>query len=465
MRTDGGRMISASSYRRPKVRVCGTRFRLHPQPPSLVASREPEIVWVSPTAGSIGPGPADDRMVVVDAIGKNRPYGFQYLPPYDGPRHSAVHSTREGHFDHLEPGSRAFMAAHMYGTLRFVLDVWEGYLGGEIGWHFAEDYARLELIPIVGWNNAHCGYGFIETGYARPQALDPQPFCLNFDVLAHELGHAFMYSMLGMPPPDRLTAEYLAYHESAADCVAMIAVLYFDSVVDRLLLRTRGNLYLPNELNRIGELSETEQIRLASHSLTLDDVPDLRTPVAALSYPQRHDMGLPMTGAVFDMLVDVFQEILVEDGLISPALDDLSRQVQDAPVGAVQAEFDRAYAGRHDEFKAALLDARDYMGRCLAHTWRRLSWDLTLRRRGRRDAGGRRRVDGRRRPKHSHRLAAMARHPYPVPQWARFLQRMLNRLPREPVAIRRGHPRHRRSSMLETDTSISEGGQSCRFPA
>ena len=80
------------------------------------------------------------------------------------------------------------MAAHMYGTLRFVLDVWEKYFGGPIPWHFEEDQRRLELVPLVEWNNAHSGYGFIETGFARPTEPDRQPFCLNFDVLAHELG-------------------------------------------------------------------------------------------------------------------------------------------------------------------------------------------------------------------------------------------------------------------------------------
>ena len=270
------------------------------------------------------------------------------------------------------------MAAHTYGTLRFVLDVWEKYFGGEMPWHFADDYPRLELIPHVEWNNAHCGYGFIEAGDARPGAPDPLPFCLNFDVLAHELGHALLYSLLGTPPSRQASAEYLAFHESAADCVAMVAVLHFDSVVDRLLRNTRGNIYLPNELNRIGELSETQQIRLASQSLTLDDVPDLRTPVAALSYPQLHTMGLPLTGAVFDALVEVFQEILVQEGFIGRELDDMSRQVEKAPADDVQAGFDQAYAGRHDEFKSALLDARDYVGNCLTYAWRRLAWDLSF---------------------------------------------------------------------------------------
>lgn len=353
----------------------GTRFRLYPQPPVLTSIQGPETVRVAAAPGSIGPGPSDERMYVVDAIGKDRPYDYPYLPPYRGARHPPVLPAPDGHFDHLDdPWSREFMAAHMYGTLRFVLDVWEKYFGGELPWHFADERPRLELVPLVEWNNAHSGYGFIETGFARPGEPDPQPFCLNFDVLAHELGHSFMYALLGTPPEKRLRAPYLALHESAADCVAMIAVLHFDSVVDRLLERTRGNLYLPNELNRIGELSETAQIRLASHSLTLADVPDLDTPVARLSQPQRHDMGLPLTGAVFDVLVEVFEELLVEDGLIGPGLDRLSRQETDPPYDAVQAGFDRAYAGRQGAFKAALNDARDYVGQCLARAWGSLSW-------------------------------------------------------------------------------------------
>ncbi|MCU0973506.1 MAG: hypothetical protein MUF80_06075, partial [Burkholderiales bacterium] len=79
-------------------------------------------------------------MYVVDAIGKHLPYDYPYLPPYHGRHHPPVEPGADGHFDHLEPASREFMAAHLYGTLRFVLDVWEKYFGGEIPWHFADDY-------------------------------------------------------------------------------------------------------------------------------------------------------------------------------------------------------------------------------------------------------------------------------------------------------------------------------------
>jgi hypothetical protein len=337
----------------------GTRFRLFPQAPILSSITHPEIVWVSAPAGSIGPGPSDNRMYVVDAIGK-KPYEYPYLPPYRGPHHRPVEPGPDGHFDHLtDASSREFMAAHMYGTLRFVLDVWEKYFGGPLPWHFQEYRPRLELVPLVEWDNAHSGYGFIETGYARPGAPDPQPFCLNFDVLAHELGHSFIY-------------------ESASDCVAMFAAMHFDSVVDRLLERSSGNIYLPNELNRIGELSDNHEIRLASQSVTLDDVAHLRTPPSRLSQRERHDMSLPLTGAIFDIFVDVYQTLLVHDGLITPELNARSRpELSDVDEVEVQAEFDRAYAGHHAGFKAVLADARDYMGRCLASSWRRLSWDVT----------------------------------------------------------------------------------------
>src|SRR5262245_60285942 len=167
-----------SPSRRPRRRGYegrGTRFRLYPQPPVLESIHGPEIVWVAHPPRSIGPGPSDDRMYVVDAISKDQYYDFPFLPPWRGARNPPVAPGPDGHFDHLtDPWSREFMAAHMYGTLRFVLDAWEKYFGGPLPWHFARDRARLELVPVVEWDNAHSGYGFIETGHSRRQDGDPQ---------------------------------------------------------------------------------------------------------------------------------------------------------------------------------------------------------------------------------------------------------------------------------------------------
>ena len=139
-----------------RIRARGTRFRLYPQTPVLEVHRlrGPETVWVSPPPGSIGPGPNDERMYVADVIGK-KPYEYPYLPPYRGPTHPAVRPGPDGHFDYLEPGDPGFLAAHMYGTVRRVLDVWEGFLGRPIAWHFRDRYQRLGEYECEVYPGAH----------------------------------------------------------------------------------------------------------------------------------------------------------------------------------------------------------------------------------------------------------------------------------------------------------------------
>ena len=358
----------------------GTRFLLYPQTPVLTGFGEPEIVWVSPPAGEILPGPADDRMYVADAIDKREPYDYPYLPPYDGPVRPPVLPGPDGHFDHLEVGSIDFQAAHMYGTLRLVLDVWQAYFGRRIEWHFRDTYERLELVPWVNWNNAQCGYGFIEMGYRRTANGLQVPMALNFDVLAHELGHGILYSEIGLPAEGEVGAQYVAFHESASDLVAIITALHFDTIIDLLLEGTSGNLYVRNILNRVGETSPTEQIRLASNRLRMSDVPDVRTPVEQLSQPERHRLGEPLTGAVFDVLVEVFQQNLVDGGAIDPELDALSRRgIGDrAHLAESQRRFDEAFRASPTAFKQALVNARDFMGLMLANAWRRLRPNLTF---------------------------------------------------------------------------------------
>ena len=262
---------------------CGTRFRLFPQPAFLDGFHEPETVVVSSPAGSLGPGPSDDRMYVVDAIGKRFSYGMQhmphgppllYLPPFRGVSRRPLQPGRAGHFDHLRPGSRDFEAAHVFGVVRFTLDVWERYFGHRIEWHFARDQRRLELLLLGEWDNAQSGYGFIELGDAYGREDDTPPYGLNFDVLAHEVGHSIVYSVIGVPNAATEAGEYFGFHESAADIVALLTSLHFDSVIREVLDATGGNLLLDNEANRIAELSKTTQVRLASNSLRMDDFAD-----------------------------------------------------------------------------------------------------------------------------------------------------------------------------------------------
>ncbi len=358
-------------------RHVGTRFRLYPQPPISDSEQEPETVWVSSPAGSLGPGPSDDRMFVITPLGEKVPYGigqdrygrpFATIPPFRGPTAPPALPDDEGHFDYLDPGTPAFEEAHVFGCIRLVLDAWEGYFGQTIPWHFEQDLDRLEITLIPQYDNAQAGYGFLELGsyFLEDRAL---PFTLNFDIIAHEVGHLIIASEVGPPTNQTAQGEYFGFHEAIADLVALLACAHFDSVIDPLFEQTSGNLYVLNRLNRIGELTDNKQIRIASNGVHLS--------AFAEGWVDEHDLSLPLSGVMFDILVDVFHELLLARRLISPELEDLADQVERVPEYQylIQAGFDQAYPRDPDGFKEALLGARDYLGYALAGTLQSLSPD------------------------------------------------------------------------------------------
>jgi hypothetical protein len=357
-------------------RKTGTRFRLFAQSPVLGDFAVPETVHVSSPRGSLGPGPSDQRMYTLSPIGKE-PYGADALPPFRGRLDRPALPDRLGHFDHLEPGDPGFEAAHMFGTVRRVLDVWEVYLGGPLHWHFAMTHPRLELIPHVAWDNAHFGWGFMECGEAADDKGTKHPFALNFDVLAHETGHGIIFSLAGVPTPETLTTAYRGFHESGSDLVAMLTALHFESFIDHVLRVTEGDLYVENELCRIGELSETRQIRSASNALKMSDVISLKTPPDKVDGKAAHTLSQPLTGAIFDILVDFYLDRLVAFGLVKPALAQRLRRAAatDALAGVDDQPLRDAYKQEPAGFKAALADARDMVGLRLAETLHRLQAD------------------------------------------------------------------------------------------
>jgi len=353
----------------------GTRFRLFPQPPFLKHYRNPVTVRLSPRAGSVGPGPSDARMHVVEPVGKQWPYGiapgpfgtpFVYLPAWDGPIQPPALPDARGDFDHIAIGTPEFDAAHVYGCVRWTLDVWERYFGRQLPWHFAQDYAALEISLYPDLDNSHAGYGFLEIGADLSEGK-PQSFGINFDVVAHETGHLMIYSLLGVPEVDATMGEYQGFHESAADLVAMIAAAHFDPVLDELFANTRGNLYALNELNRFAELSEQTQIRLASNIVKLSAFRD--------GWSDEHKLALPLTGAIFDILCDIYHRLLIERGLIGRALVRLVEEEHRLGENETQIQdgFDEAYASGPQGFRESFCDAREILGQYLSETWQRLT--------------------------------------------------------------------------------------------
>jgi hypothetical protein len=415
----------------------GTRFKLYVQSPVIAAFSTPETVLVSLPPAKIGPGPSDDRIIVRRPIMKP-PYPCAHPQAFvtgDGREwlgavSPAVQAGPDGHFDHLAPDSSEFAAAAVYAIARRVTDIWEWYFGKRIAWHSENARALgdrcLEIVPWLSPDTAHSGFGFVEYGESEVEGQFNHlgPYWKNFDVIAHELGHQFIYAEVGFPAGTKKdmpyvsigTAEFRAFHESAGDLIALLSSLHFDSVRAHLLKTTAGDLASFNEISRIGELGKSFQIRSAFNYSRVTLAPDGSiaklqfadpTKIAKDGLPGPRKTMIPpppdadalarrifyyrasqvLTGAVFDTLVETFQSILVARRLIPAELaQDAEATWDTAPkegtkerralakkVREIHARFARAIRGKTAAFDKALCDARDVTGRLLAAHWSSLS--------------------------------------------------------------------------------------------
>ncbi|WEX86335.1 hypothetical protein PZN02_002611 [Sinorhizobium garamanticum] len=339
----------------------GTRFWIYPQPPFIPGYEQPDRVWLSIPRDEIGEGPSDPTMYVVDPILDKQPYSFNQLPPFGGPKRAPPTPGPDRHFDNLLPDSRAFLGVHAYACVHFVLDIWQSYLGRPIRWFFSQTFPRLEIVAFVNWDNAQAGYGFLELGCSDIDGIR-RPYALNFDAIAHEVGHLILLSETGIPTAPSQGDDFFPFSEAFSDVVSLISFLHFDSAIDRLLRRTRGNLLLYNELNRFAETSPETQIRLATNFRRVSD-----------TTRNVHDRALPFVGAIFDTIVELYHRELVARDCADIRLVDID--VRDLE----QDDFDRfrqmtadAFQVKPMIFRLALTAARDAVGQAVAVALRTL---------------------------------------------------------------------------------------------
>ena len=312
------------------------------------------VTIVLPIVKNITVGLADNDLYLVNPKIDKKPYQYPYMPPYEGAVETAPDCL---HLDSMDVGSPQYCATDLYATARFVLSLWENYLGHTINWWFSDYYPRLELIPRVDSNNAHCGFGYLETGYSR---VDGTPFALNFDVIAHEMGHHIVYSELGIPKSGTDEHYYLAFHEAIADATALLGLLHFDTILDEVLISTSGNLYTHNLISRIGKLNpDDKQIRIA---------PNIATMSAVISAQRPMKTARPLLGMFYDLLVMIFQRLLLCKGIIGYHLAAAAYVITAFPSEELQRLFDDAYHTQgHQAFRETLVTARDQLGHWLAY--------------------------------------------------------------------------------------------------
>jgi hypothetical protein len=353
----------------------GTRFLVFPQLRSLPGFKTPVTIHVAARPGTIGSGPRDAAMYVVDALGK-KPYfsdGVQRAnPPYRGPRSArTARPDRAGHFDHIKPvpaTAREFSSASVYAIIRLTLMVWERYLGRTVRWYFARRFPRLEIIPRVDAGTAYSRPGYIECGFARrARGRGVGPLCENLDVVSHEAGHMILRHVIGHPDHPQ-AVECRAREEAFADIVSIVTLLHFEKVVKHALRQTSGNLFSQNVLSNLGEVSRTQAFRRAFNDAA----------VSTLEWTADQDvfkyrLAAPLTAGVFDILVDMYEDALVTRRVISRELADASFDSLGQQLREIQTAFERAHDRHASRFEDALIEARDRFGVLLARSWQRTS--------------------------------------------------------------------------------------------
>jgi hypothetical protein len=347
----------------------GTRFRIYPQPARL--GFDPLTVHVDAPPGSILTGPRDATIQTIDAIAKlgyrkDDTEAIRGRPPYDGRRRPGVRPARGGHFDHVQPGTRQFGVTAPFAAVKLVVEIWHHYLQRPLRWHFADTVSpRLELFPHVRSYNAWSGEGYIELGSPYFPDDRDDPYCENFEVVAHETGHLIMKSVIGTMPDDEKSMQHRAHEEAAADFIAMLSTLHFEPVLVRALAQSHGQLYGNNVLSRMGEWDRTKatSIRHLFNEATMEAARRDRK-------LNKHRLSLPFSGALFDLMAEILKDCLVERHALSRALARRSRHRPRVPVADVGAAFARAHGHAPAQFHEALRETRDEMAHLLAHAWR-----------------------------------------------------------------------------------------------
>ena len=332
-------------------------------------------------------------MYVATRSTKARPYDPLDLPPYRGPALPPVPPGADGHFDHLEPGdARVHGGAHVrHAALR----------ARRLGALFRRrDPVALRRRLRRGSSWCRWSTGTMRsaaTASSRPASPGRgarAPPVLPQLRRARPRARARLHLRAARHCRRRTgsSAEYLAFHESAADCMAMIAVLHFDSVVDELL-RALPRQHLPAERAEPHRRAVRHRAAPARQPFA-PAVGRARpaTPAPALTQPQRHGMGLPLTGRGVRHAGRGLPAVSSSTmGFISPELDELSRQEENAPTQARSRPRSTAPmpAGTRRSSRRCC-DARDYVGRRLAGdvaaarlgrhasmAWRRRCWRRT----------------------------------------------------------------------------------------
>jgi len=212
------------------------------------------------------------------------------------------------------PGSDAFDTVHTFAVVRQALTMYQRARNNGTSpaplpwqWNSATDTTPLKIFPKAG-NTMNAFYSRSERAlkfffFNKPGDPPTAPLiftCRSLDIVAHEAGHAILDGLKpgwlgpGNPP------QTGALHESFGDLTAIFLTLSQFDQVEAVIAQTKADLHDKSFLSDIAEqfglaLGRPNGLRNADNDLTLAQVGT-----------QVHSLSQVFTGAVYDILADIY---------------------------------------------------------------------------------------------------------------------------------------------------------------
>ena len=210
------------------------------------------------------------------------------------------------------PDTPQFDAVHTFAVVRQTLTMYQRSLsssGAEMPlpwqWNSSIDTAPLQIFPYGLPNVMNAFYSRAQSclkfGDFVPSGQSERVFtCRSFDIVAHETGHAVLdglkpHWLLADSPP-----QTGGLHESFGDLTAIFLALFQLDQCEAVVAQTKARLHDKTFLADIAEqfglaLGGTTGLRNADNDLTLSQ-----------AGTQVHAISQVFTGAVYDILADIF---------------------------------------------------------------------------------------------------------------------------------------------------------------
>jgi hypothetical protein len=204
---------------------------------------------------------------------------------------------------------QGFDAVHTFAVVRQVLTMYERFRHPtpvKWQWNSAGNTDPLSIYPRAGvtqnayYSRAQKALRFFYFDTSSPPPTHTVYTCRSFDIVAHEAGHAILDGLkpgwlsIGNPP------QTGGLHEAFGDLTAIFLTLAQLDQCEAVIAQTKANLHAKNFLSDMAEefglaLGRPNGLRNADNDLKLSEVSN-----------EVHAISQVFTGAVFDVLADIF---------------------------------------------------------------------------------------------------------------------------------------------------------------